>query len=58
MCSDKPNYLGKDTVAKCGDVYRDYGVDPVGNDGVHDNEMINFDITNFNSILNASLTIF
>ena len=58
MCSGKPNYLGTDTVAKCGDVYRDYGMDPVVYDGVHDNEMVNYDITNFNSVLNASLTIF
>ena len=33
-------------------------MDPVEYDGVHDNELVNFDITNFNSVLNASLIIF
>lgn len=58
MCSGAPNNLGTDTVAKCGDVYSDYGLDPVEYDGAHDNEMINFDITNFNDVLSASVTIF
>ena len=58
MCSGWPNNLGTDVVAKCGDIYADYGLDPVKYDGARDNEMINFDITNFNSFLGASLTIF
>ena len=58
MCSGAPNYLGSDQVAKCGDIYADYGLDPVEYDGAHDNEMINFDITNFNDVISASVTIF
>ena len=58
MCSHAPNNLGLDSVAKCGDVYKDYGLDPVEYDKAYSIEMINFDITNFNNVLNASLTIF
>lgn len=58
MCSGAPNYLGTDTVAKCGDVYVSYGLDPVEYDGARDNEAINFDITNFNSVLGSAVTIF
>ena len=58
MCSGAPNNLGSDTVAKCGDIYVDYGLDPVEYDGVHDIELINFDITNFNDVLSASVTFF
>lgn len=58
MCSGYPNYLGNDVVAKCGDVYRDYGYDPIEYDNVYNNEMINFDITNFNSVMASWLTIF
>ena len=58
MCSGKPNFLGAEAVAKCGDVYRDYGLDPVTYDNALSNEMINFDIINFNNVLKASLTIF
>ena len=50
--------MGPDAVAKCGDVYRDYGRDPVVYDGVWENESINFDITNFNDVISASVTIF
>ena len=58
MCSGSPNFLGSASVAKCGDIYRDYGLDPVAHDGVLENETINYDITNFNSVINASITIF
>ena len=58
MCSGYPNYLGAGAVAKCGDIYRDYGLDPVEYDDTYNNEMINYDITNFNSVLASSLTIF
>ena len=58
MCSGFPNNLGTDVVAKCGDVYRDYGLDPREFDGAYENEMINFDITNFNNVGNAAITIF
>ena len=57
MCNEFPNFL-TNGVAKCGDIYRDYGLDPIEYDGAYENEMINFDITNFNSVLAASLTIF
>jgi hypothetical protein len=58
MCSGYPNNLGPNVVAKCGDVYRDYGLDPQEFDGALENQMINFDITNFNNIGAASITIF
>ena len=58
MCSGLPNNLGDSSVAKCGDIYRDYGLDPAEYDGALDNEMINFDITNFNSVMAAALTLF
>ena len=40
MCSGFPNYLGSDEVAKCGDVFRDYGLDPVEVDKVREMELI------------------
>ncbi len=58
MCSGAPNNLGDDEVAKCGDVYRDFDRDPVLFDNSHDEEKINYDITNFNNVLSASVTIF
>ena len=58
MCTGFPNNLGADSKAKCGNIYRDYGLDPVEFDAVRESEMINFDITNFNSVGNAALTIF
>ena len=58
MCSGAPNNLGDEVVGKCGDIYTEYGLDPREYDGALDNEMINFDITNFNSFFAASLTIF
>ena len=58
MCSGYPNFLGENTVAKCGDIYRDYGLNPIEYDNVYNREMINYDITNFNSVLASSLTIF
>ena len=58
MCSGSPNDLGDSTLAKCGDIYRDYDRDPVEFDGSHQEEKINYDITNFNNVLSASVTIF
>ena len=58
MCSGFPNNLGTDVVAKCGDIYRDYELSPVEYDGALENELINFDITNFNNVGNAAITIF
>ena len=57
-CSGAPNNLGTEVVAKCGDIYRDYGLDPVEFDGAYENEMINFDIINFNDVVGASVSIF
>ena len=57
MCTGFPNDLG-DSAVVCGDIYRDYGLNPVEFDGVRENELINYDITNFNSFTNAALTIF
>lgn len=56
MCSGSPNFL--EGVAKCGDFYRDYGRDPEVYDGVLENENLNFEITNFNSVIKAGITIF
>lgn len=58
MCSGYPNNLDADSVAVCGDIYREYDLDPVKYDDAYNNEMINYDITNFNSVLASSLTIF
>lgn len=58
MCSGYPNYLGDGVLAKCGDIYRDYNLPPREFDDTYNNEMINFDITNFNDVLASSLTIF
>jgi hypothetical protein len=58
MCSGLPNNLGPNVVAKCGDIYRDYGLDPKEFDNAHENEAINFDITNFNNVWAAKITIF
>ncbi len=59
MCRGPPNVnLEGAVIAKCGDVYSDYGLDPVVNDNAYENETINFDITNFNSVLSAIVLIF
>ena len=58
MCSGSPNFLGEGQVAKCGDIYRDYGLDPREFDSALDNETINYDITNFNSVLTSIMTLF
>lgn len=58
MCRGSPNYLDSGEVAKCGDVYRDHGLDPLVYDGALENETINYDITNFNSVIKAGITIF
>ena len=58
MCSGYPNYLGTETVAKCGDIFKDYGLDPIKYDQIRENEMINYDITNFNSVIHGGLTVF
>ena len=58
MCRGSPNFIETGAVAKCGDIHRDYGLDPLVYDGVLENETINYDITNFNSVFKASVTIF
>lgn len=59
MCREYPNLDQADAkVARCGDIYAEFGRDPVAYDKVYDIESINYDITNFNSVINASVTIF
>jgi hypothetical protein len=58
MCSGAPNNLADSSVAKCGDLYEEYDLDPVVYDNTYDVEIINYDITNFNNVLSASVTIF
>ncbi len=61
MCSGSPNKLGaidESAVAKCGNVYRDYGLDPVTVDSTRTLEVIQYDIVNFNNLINAFITVF
>jgi len=59
MCREYPNQdLADAKVATCGDIYDEFGRDPVAYDNAYDIESINYDITNFNSVINASITIF
>ena len=59
MCRGPPNVnLEGALLAKCGDIYADYGLDPVIYDDAYEIEQINYDITNFNSVINAIVTIF
>lgn len=58
MCSGYPNFLKDTVIAKCGNIYRDYQLDPKIHDDSYNIEMINYDITNFNNVFSASLTIF
>ena len=58
MCSGFPNNLGDEVVAKCGDVYRDYDLQPREVDDVRNIELISFDIVNFNNVYNAIITVF
>ena len=61
MCSGFPNNLREgdvNAVAKCGDVYSDYGLDPETVDGTTDLEIIQFDIVNFNHLGTAIITVF
>lgn len=58
MCRGSPSEIDGSTTKKCGDVFADYDLDPVIYDGAYEEAMINYDITNFNNVLSASVTIF
>ena len=57
-CRNYPNFLGDETVAKCGNLLRDYELDPREYDYPMDNEGILYDTINFNNIGLSMLTIF
>ena len=56
MCVGFPNHLGEGRV--CGDVYRDYGLDPYKVDDVTNNEIIQYNITGFDNFIKALVTVF
>ena len=58
MCSGFPNYLGDKVLAKCGNVYTEYGLDPIDVDQTEDLAIIQYDSSNFNNILESVGTIF
>ena len=58
MCSGYPNYLGTEVVAKCGNVHTEYGLDAQVIDQTENLEIIGYDINNFNSVVNAAVTLF
>ena len=58
MCSGWPNKLGEGVVAKCGNVYTEYGLDPVTVDDTKSLEIIQFDLVNFNNLGQALITVF
>ena len=58
MCSGWPNNLGDNVVAKCGNVYAEYGLDPVIVDDTKSLEIIQFDLVNFNNLGQALITVF
>ena len=57
-CRGYPNNLGDETVAKCGNIMRDYGLDPREYDNTKDIEDILYDAINFNNMGLSMLTIF
>lgn len=58
MCSGWPNNLGDDAVAKCGNIYTEYGLDPFVYDDTKSLEIIQYDLVNFNNVGKAVITIF
>ena len=56
MCIGFPNYLGEGKV--CGDVFRDYGLDPVIVDDVRNIQTIQYNIMNFDSFEKGLVTVF
>jgi len=58
MCQGTLSETGSGTTKRCGDVFADYELNPVIYDGAYEEAIINYDITNFNNVLSASVTIF
>mgnify|MGYP001626775518 CR=1 FL=1 len=58
MCSGWPNNLGDDAVAKCGNIYTEYGLDPILYDDTKQLEIIQYDMVNFNNVGLAVITVF
>jgi len=56
MCTGLPNNLGEGHV--CGDVYKDYGLDPEEVDNVASIEIIQYNIVNFDDFIKALVTVF
>ena len=56
MCTGFPNNLGEGRY--CGNVYRDYGLDPKEIDDVYNNEIIQYNIVNFDNVLKALFLVF
>ena len=57
-CSGFPNKLGHDTIAKCGSVFDDYGLDSRVVDRTDSLDMIAYDTFNFNNIFKSCLMTF
>lgn len=55
---DCARQVSEGAVAKCGNIYNEYGLDPAVYDNVGENELIFFDIVNFNNFGRAGLLIF
>ena len=53
MCSGSPNFLGDQVVAKCGNVFTSYGLDPIEIDKTESLEIIMYDRFNFNNIIDS-----
>lgn len=58
MCRGSTSEIDGTITKRCGDVFSDYDLDPVIYDAAYEEAMINYDITNFNNVLSASVTIF
>lgn len=56
MCTGFPNNLGEGRY--CGNVYREYGLDPKEVDDVYNNEIIQYNIVNFDNVLKALFLVF
>lgn len=58
MCSGKPNNLGSDVVAKCGNLLEDYDLDPRIYDNTKELEIIGYDVSNFNDLISSIINVF
>ena len=57
-CSGFPNKLGDQTLAKCGSVFTEYGMDSREVDDSEDIALIFYDTFNFKNIFKSSLLVF